>query len=111
MTGLAHGFDPYRAWARAVVDEAFDGPYERQWSVGCAYLRGMGRGRVLRLENVDAVNKKIGKFVEEAKLPTVGAPKSDSYEGDGYVVVKHEDTQTVKDVLEYVIENVRVHYA
>ena len=71
----------------------------------------MGRGRVLRLENVDAVNKKIGKYVAEAKLPVVGAPKSDSYEGDGFVVVKHKDTDTVKDVLKYIIENVRVHYA
>ncbi len=111
MTGLAHDFDPYRAWARAVVDEAFDGPYARKFAVGCAYLRGMGRGRVLRVDNVAAVNKKIGKYVEEAKLPTVGAPKSDSYEGDGYVIVKHKDTETVKDVLKYIIENVRVHYA
>jgi hypothetical protein len=29
-------------------------------------------------------------------LPTVGAPKSDSYEGDGYVIVRHPDTDVVK---------------
>jgi hypothetical protein len=27
MTGLAHDFDPYVAWARATVDDAFDGPF------------------------------------------------------------------------------------
>lgn len=111
MTGLAHDFDPYRAWARAVVDDAFDGPYERSWSVGCAYLRGMGQGRVARVENVEAVQKKIGKWVEEARLPTVGAPKSDSYEGDGYVIVKDRDTETVKKVVKTIIEGLRVHYA
>ncbi len=122
MTGLAHALsasggapetpmDPYRAWARAVVDGAFDGPYERKYAVGCAYLRGAGRGRIVRVENADAVNKKIGKWVEEAKLPTIGAPKSDSYEGDGFAVVRDKDTKVVEEVLQYIIENVRVVYA
>ena len=111
MTGIAHDFDPYRAWARAVVDDAFDGPYQRNWAVGCAYLRGMGSGRVVRVDNVDAVNKKVGKFVEEAKMPTIGAPKSDSYEGDGFAVMKHKTTDGVRELVKYVIENVRVHYA
>lgn len=111
MTGLAHDFDPYRAWARAVVDRAFDGPYERKYAVGCAYLRGIGHGRIVRVEGAEAVNKKIGKWVEEAKLPTIGAPKSDSYEGDGFAVVRDKDTRVVEDVLKYIIENVRVVYA
>lgn len=111
MTGEAHGFDPYRAWARAVVDDAFDGPHSRDFSVGCAYLRGMGSGRVVRVDGVDAVNKKVGKYVVEAKLPTVGAPKSDSYEGDGFAILKHPKTDTVRELLKLVIENVRVHYA
>ena len=111
MTGLAHDMDPYRAWARSVVDRAFDGPYERKYAVGCAYLRGAGHGRVVRVENAEQVNKKIGKYVEEAKLPTMGAPKSDSYEGDGFAVVRDRDTKTVEDVLRYIIENVRVVYA
>ena len=111
MTGLAHDFDPYRAWARAVVDRAFDGPYDRKYAVGCAYLRGVGRGRIVRVENAEAVNKKIGKWVEEAKLPTIGAPKNDSYEGDGFAVVRDPDTKVVEDVIKYIIENVRVVYA
>jgi len=111
MTGLAHDFDPYRAWARAVVDDAFDGPYARNWAVGCAYFRGMGSGRIARVENVDAVNKKVGRFVEEAKLPTVGAPKSDSYEGDGFAILKHESTAKLDELLRLLIEQVKVVYA
>ncbi|UJR84009.1 ATP-grasp domain-containing protein [Sandaracinus amylolyticus] len=111
MTGLAHDFDPYLAWARSVVDGAFDGPYERRWSVGCAFLRGMGRGRVARLEGVDEANARVRQYVEEAKLPTIGAPKSDSYEGDGYAIVRARDTDTVKSALKTIIETVRVHYA
>jgi len=111
MTGLAHDFDPYRAWARAVVDQAFDGPYERKYAVGCAYLRGIGRGRIARVDGIEAAQEKVAGLVEEAKLPTVGAPKSDSYEGDGYVIVRHRDTEVVRAALKAVVETIRVHYA
>jgi hypothetical protein len=111
MTGLAHDFDPYVAWARAVIDEAFDGPYPRRWAVGCAFFRGMGRGRVARVEGVREANQKVGELVVEAKLPTNGAPKSDSYEGDGYAIVRARDTETVERALKLLIETVRVYYA
>lgn len=111
MTGLAHDVDPYRAWARAVVDGAFEGPWKRQYAVGCAYLRGMGQGRVAGVTGVRETHEAIGRYVVEAKLPTIGAPKSDSYEGDGYVIVRDGRTETVRGVLQKVIETVRVHYA
>ena len=110
MTGLAHDFDPYRAWARAVVDQAFDGPYERKYAVGCAYLRGMGRGRVARVTGVEAAQQKVAGLVEEFKLPTIGAPKSDSYEGDGFVIVRHRDTEVVRAALKAIVETIRVEY-
>jgi hypothetical protein len=111
MTGLAHDFDPYLAWARATVDGAFDGPYERRHAVGCAFFRGMGRGRVAHLEGVDEANTRVRRYIEEAKLPRIGAPKSDSYEGDGYAIVRHHDTEVVKAALKTLVETVRVHYA
>ncbi len=111
MTGVAHDFDLYRAWARATVDGEFEAKTERRFAVGCAYLRGMGRGRVAQVTGVREVHEAVGKYIVEAKLPTVGAQKSDSYEGDGYVVVKHPDTEVVKKALKFVIDTVRVQYA
>ena len=40
--GYAHAADMYKAWARAVIDGGYDGPYERKYAVGCAFLRGVG---------------------------------------------------------------------
>lgn len=111
MTGVAHGIDPYRAWARAVVDGELDRPWERKFAVGCAFLRGMGRGRVASVSGVRDLNDAVGSMIVEAKLPTIGAPKSDSYEGDGFVVLRHERTDVLKRALDLVIQNVRVHYA
>jgi formate-dependent phosphoribosylglycinamide formyltransferase (GAR transformylase) len=107
----AHDTDMYRAWARATVDEAFDGPFERKYSVGVAYLRAMGRGRVTRVLNVDRANQLVGKHVVEARLPQVGAHKSDSYEGDGYVVVRDPDVEVVKAAMKTIIETVKVEAA
>jgi hypothetical protein len=111
MNSYAHDTDMYRAWARAVVDGAYDGPYERNYSVGCAFLRGGGRGHVRAVHGVDAANARVGKLVVESKLPTVGAHKSDSYEGDGYVIVRDPDTEVVKQAMQTIIETIAVEYA
>jgi hypothetical protein len=111
MIGLAYDVDPYRMWARAVVDAAFDGPYERRYSAGCAYLRGMGRGRVAAVHGARETNEEVGQHVVEAKLPTVGTPKNDSYEGDGYAIVQDPKTAVVERTLQTIISKVHVHYA
>ncbi len=108
---FAHDADMYRAWARAVIDGAYDGPFERKYAVGVAFLRGVGRGRVVRVAGVDEAQAKMGKLVVEAKLPARGAPRSDSYEGDGYVIVRHPDTEVVKAAVKTVIETIQVDYA
>ncbi len=109
--GYAHDADMYRAWARAVVDDAFDGPYERRYAVGIAYLRGVGRGRVLRVTGVDRAQEMVGRLVVDSRLPSPGAPRSDSYEGDGYVMVRDPDTEVVKAAMKTVIETIQVEYA
>lgn len=111
MTGLVHDVDPYRAWARAVVDNELDAPWQRKYAVGCAYLRGMGRGRIAGVSGVAETNAMVGKHVVESKLPTPGAMKADSYEGDGYVIARHESTDSVRKVIKTVIETIKVHYA
>ena len=111
MNSFAHDVDMYRAWARAVVDDAFDGPYERKYAVGCAFLRGYGRGRVVDVRGVDLANERMGSCVVESKIPVKGTPKSDSYEGDGYVIVRDPDTEVVKKAMNIVIETIQVEYA
>lgn len=114
MTGIAHGIDPYRAWARAVVDGELDAPWARKRAVGCAFLRGMGSGRVAQVRGIDQAQdalRSLGAHVAEVKLPELGAPKSDGYEGDGFVVVHHERTDVVRAALKKIIETVRVEYA
>lgn len=110
MTGYAYDQDLYRAWVRAVIDGKFDGTWERKYAVGTAFLRGMGRGRVLGVTGITEVHRHLGPSIVEAKLPTVGAHKNDSYEGDGYIVVRDPSTEVVKNLLNTIIGTVRVYY-
>ena len=110
MTGLVNDIDIYRAWVRAVVDGELDAPWDRKYAAGCAYVRGMGHGRVAAIRGVRETHEAVGKYLVEAKLPDLGKPKNDSYEGDGYVVVRHESTDEVLSMLKSIVETLRIHY-
>lgn len=111
MTGLVHDADIYKTWARAVVDGAFDGPWQRKYAAATVFLRGIGKGRVTRVDGLDEAQRRIGALVEEVRLPRTGAPKADSYEGDGYVILRHPDDDVVRDAVRVVLDTVQVQYA
>jgi biotin carboxylase len=110
MLSLAYDTDIDRIWARAVIDDAFDGPLTRRYAVGCAFLRGGGHGRVLRVTGADRVQQRVGHLIVEARLPEPGAPRSDSYEGDGYIIVRHPDTEVVTAAMKTIIETIQISY-
>jgi D-alanine-D-alanine ligase-like ATP-grasp enzyme len=110
MTGLVHDVDIYRAWARATVDGELDRPWQRKYAAGTAFVRSLGRGRVLGVTGVRETLEAVGPWVVEAKLPTPGTPKSDGYEGDGYIVVRHESTAKVEELLRTIVHTIRIHY-
>lgn len=111
MTGLVHDASIYRTWARAVVDGEFDGPWQRRYAAATVFLRGVGRHHVTRVEGLDEVHRRIGPMVIEAKVPTVGDPKSDSYEGEGYLVLRHPDEALLREAVRTVLDTVRVRCA
>jgi hypothetical protein len=110
LTGWAYDVALIRAWARAVVDDAFDGPYDRRYAVGCAYLRGVGRGRVQRVTGVDRVRELFGPLIVEARLPELGAPSCEDYDGDVSIAVRHPDTEVVLAAMRTITETIAIEY-
>lgn len=110
MTGLVHDVDIHRAWARCVVDHVLDAPWERRYAAGTVFVRGQGRGRVTSVTGLRELHDAIGEHVVEVKVPTIGAPKNESYEGDGYVVVRHSTTDGVERALGAVMQTLKVGY-
>ena len=107
LISYAHDRDMYSAWVESSVFESFDPP-ERKWSTGAAYLRGQGRGRVTRVHGIDRARDELGDLVVEAQIPDPGVPKSSSYEGEGYVILRDPDTDRVRDGLRRVVEILQV---
>ena len=71
--------------------------------------RVLKRGSCIAFE-VGEVKKGTVRL-EEAKLPAVGAPRSDSYEGEGYAILRHAETHVVEDALRDIVGLVRVELA
>lgn len=111
MLCYAHDLDIYSDWARLMLGGGFDPP-ERRYAVGTVYLRGQGTGQVRAVHGLDrlagGVAGGIEDIVVESQLPVPGQQSSTSYEGDGWVIVRHPDTAVVTDALHRLVTGVHV---
>jgi phosphoribosylaminoimidazole carboxylase (NCAIR synthetase) len=107
MLCYAHDFDLYGAWARLMVHGTF-APPERGWSAGTVFLRGQGTGHVRAVHGLDGLPPGISSVVVESHLPEPGQVSSGSYEGDGYIIVRHRDTAVVTDAMRRLVTGVQV---
>jgi hypothetical protein len=107
MIGFSYDVDFYSMWAELMLHGTFQPP-KRVYASGTAYLRGQGRGRVRAVHGVDEVQRELGHLVVDARLPRPGQPASTSYEGEGFVTVRHEDTDVVRAALDRIISGLHV---
>jgi hypothetical protein len=107
MLCYAHDFDLYSAWAQLMVHGTF-APPRRNWSVGTVFVRGQGTGHVAGVHGLDGMAPEVLSMVVESRLPERGQLSSSSYEGDGYIIVRHRDTAVVADALRRLVSGVRV---
>ena len=107
LISWAHDFDLFAAWAKVVVHGEF-APRARPYAAGAAYMRGQGKGRVARVKGLEEVVARLGPLIVEAKLPQVGQPSSGTYEGEGYIIVRHSETAVVREALADIVNTVRI---
>ena len=107
LMSYAHDIDFYRAWAELSVFDRFEVP-TRSFAAGAAFLRGQGRGRVHAVHGIEQVREQFTDVIVEAKLPESGQPGASSYEGEGYVIVRHPETEVVERALHGLVSSLRV---
>ncbi|HEU0102446.1 MAG TPA: hypothetical protein VFR07_09025 [Mycobacteriales bacterium] len=110
MIAYSYDIDFHAAWAALMLLDRFEPP-ERRYASGTAYLRGQGHGRVRAVHGIEQVQREVGSLVVEARLPQPGQPAAAGYEGEGYVIVRHPDTEVVEDALARIVSGVRVELA
>jgi biotin carboxylase len=107
MISRANDVDFVGAWVRLMVFGEFTPP-ERKYAVGAAYLRGQGSGVVRRIEGLDIIERDLGHLICDHRLPQLGHGPTGSYEGEGFIIVRHGDTRVVRDALTRIISTVKV---
>jgi ATP-grasp domain len=107
LISYAHDFDLYAAWAQLMVFDTFQ-PRPRPFACGAAYLRGQGQGKVQAVTGLDRLDADIRELVVEHRLPAVGQAATGSYEGEGYIIVRHPETAVVEEALARIVSRVRV---
>ena len=111
MLAHAYDIDPYRVWTRVAVDGCFDGPWKRKYSAGTIFLRGTGAGTVKHVHGIERVEQGFKDLLVDVRWPRIGANKSATYTGDGFVTVRHPHTETVQDALRRIGELVKITYS
>ena len=111
LNSYAHDVDFYERWARLVVLDQWDSPV-RKYAAGVAFFRGQGKSRpgarVVALHGLNEAQRDLGSLVVDVKLPQIGQPRADSYDGEGYAILRHPDTEVVARALRRLISTVRV---
>ncbi|MEP6794368.1 MAG: ATP-grasp domain-containing protein [Saprospiraceae bacterium] len=107
LISRACDFDVILAWARLMIYDEVDIP-KIKYASGAAYLRGQGHGKVARVTGLEAIRSKYNDIITDVKIPKPGQEASPSYEGEGFIILRHTDTKIVEDALRDIVENVRV---
>lgn len=107
LVSYAHDIDFDAAWARLMVFGTFESP-SREYAAGIAFLRGQGEGRVTAIHRVEKAAAEVGSLVVQARLPSIGQMPTGSYEGEGFIIVRHRETAVVEEALRRIITLIRV---
>ncbi len=116
LNGYAHDVDFLKLWAELVVLERFRPP-TRRYAAGAAFFRAQrsananGKQRIVAIDGLDQAQRELGHLVVETRLPKIGAAPSKGYEGDGFAILRHEDTEVVERALHRLVSLVRVRAA
>lgn len=110
LVSRAHDIDFVQAWARLMIFNEFDPP-ERRYAAGAAFLRGQGDGRVRAVQGWDVVQRELRELITDVKLPEIGTAASSSYEGEGFVIVRHPETKVVEEAVMRIVSLMRIELA
>jgi hypothetical protein len=105
-------FDVYEAWGEAVLRGRIPGPVERKYNVAIVFKRAIGQGRIRRIEGLDELYRRFGRWVVRHELLPVGAPRRDWKQtliSDGFVILRHPDLDEASRMSAWVAEHVRLY--
>ena len=81
------------------------------YAVGTIFLRGAGSGVIEHVDGIEQTTRELGALLVDVRWPQPAAKKSGTYTGDGYITVRHPDTDEVHGALRFIEDTVRITYS
>ncbi|MBT8424503.1 MAG: ATP-grasp domain-containing protein [Silicimonas sp.] len=104
-------FDLYRDWAMAVCHHKTEARLSRRFSCGIIALRPDSDGLISGYDGTDAIFAKYEDLVVGQHFPTPGTstqPVAAGYMANAWMRVRHENFDTLRDILNEIGETIRV---
>ncbi len=105
LMNYACDVDFFTGWAEAVCFGRFSQTIERKYNAAWIFKRAQGQGRIQRIEGLESILADMGQWICALELNSVGNPRRNwkqVLKGDGMVIVRHPDLQTLMDMADRV---------
>lgn len=107
LMNRAHDIDLFRIWADMMVWDHLPDLPPRKYATGAVFLRGLGGSRVNAVHGLGVLNE-LGDMVTDMQLPFPGQTAANTYEGEGFICVRHPETNRVREAIVALTDRVRV---
>ncbi|MBA3456848.1 MAG: ATP-grasp domain-containing protein [Deltaproteobacteria bacterium] len=93
--------DLFREWGRVVTQQRFAAPTARKYNVAMVFKRAQGQGRISAMTGLSEFYDRYRPHIVEDTLLRPGSPRRDwkaTLLSDGYLVVRHPDWGTTREM-------------
>ena len=107
----ANDIDLYKEWAHAVVHGSAPGRLSRNYSAAIIALRPTQDGVISHYEGVEAVMERYNPLIIRGHLPEPGTPTQPveaGYMANAWLQLRHDDYDTLRDILGDIGETLKV---
>jgi len=105
LMNFVSDIDLFRGYAEAEVNGRFSQVGPRKYNTVNIFKRAQGKGRIQRIEGLDALMRRFRQNIVHVDLLPIGAPRRNWVQtliSDGYVCVRHPDLQAAMDIADAV---------
>ncbi len=105
IMNYACDLDVFTGWAEAVAHGSLEQAWERRYNAAVIFKRARGQGRIQRIEGLETLLARFGRWIVSVELLAPGSPRRDWRQtllSDGWVIVRHPDLGTALEMADSV---------
>ena len=104
--------DLFTGCAEAICHGRFTQEVQRLYNSSMVFKRAQGEGVIYRIEGLDRILGRYGQHIATVELLPIGAPRRNFRQtvlSDGFVVVRHPDLETTKEIADRIGTDVQMY--